>query len=144
MGLDAGKREMVQTFSSGGYRAKEQACRNWLLKHRAGAHAAVDGGVATYTLYRQAWLRWHHLEELSPQAGQARLLSQHGVWADRGNLQIWLKAADQQLPVLGNNEDIHAHPCGEYVLDRLQKSDLPVNVVSGLLRESLVKATVGE
>jgi len=95
-----------------------------------------------YTLYRQSLLRWHHVDELSPQELQERLLTEHGQWAHRDHLQTWLKAPAQALPTLENNEDIHAHPCGEYVLQRLQNGDLPVNVVQGLLEEFLVKATV--
>ena len=138
LGLDSGKREMVKTLLSWGYRATQEACRNWLEKHRLGTFAGVDGGVSTYTLYRQHLLRWHFVDELSPLDVQQRLLSRHGVWAHRGNLQQWLKAPGQQLPALENNQDIHAHPCGEYVLEQLQTGVRPADVVRALLEEYLV------
>ena len=48
----------------------------------------------------------------------------------------------QQLNVLNNNESIHADPCGQYALERLQEGARPADVSRELLREYLVKATV--
>ena len=44
-----------------------------------------------------------------------------GVFADRSNLEKWLKAPSQQLALLENAQDIHRHVCGEFVLEQLQK-----------------------
>ena len=38
-----------------------------------------------------------------------------------------------------NNEDILAHPCEKYVLERLQNGASTTEVVEGLLREYLVR-----
>ena len=95
-----------------------------------------------YTLYRQSLLRWHHVDQLTPQQLQERFLYEHGQWAHCDHLQTWLKAAAQALPILENNEDIHSHPCGEYVLEQLQQGARPADVVQGLLQEYLVHATV--
>ena len=45
------------------------------------------------------------------------------------------------LPTLTNNEDIHGHVCGEYVLEQLQNGVAPAAVVQGLLEQYLVRTT---
>ena len=111
------------------------------MKYRLGV-AGVDGGVATYTLYRQDLLRWHHVEQLTRQVLQQRFLFHHGVWAHEFSLERWMEASAQQLPTLENNEDIHSHACGEFALEQLQKGSNPQSVVESLLHEYLVKTTV--
>ena len=51
---------------------------------------------------------------------QQKYLEECGVYADKYNLVRWLKAPAQALAILENNEAIHTHACGEFVLDRLQ------------------------
>jgi hypothetical protein len=54
----------------------------------------------------------------------------------------WIKAPPQALAVLENsNVDIHSHPCGEYVLEQLQKGVEPEQVVSDVLGRFLVRTT---
>ena len=64
-----------------------------------------------------------------------------GIWAHARNLWRWLEAPEQALSILENNEDIHSHSCGEYVLDQLQRGATPVDVVSKLLSVYLVTTT---
>lgn len=94
-----------------------------------------------YTLYRQSLLRWHYVEELPPTNLQERFLTEHGVWAHRWNLHKWVTAPAQALPTLENNEDIHSHACGEFVLGQNPSGVRPAEVVSSLLKEYLVKTT---
>ena len=63
------------------------------------------------------------------------------MYADAAYLYKWLLAPAQKLPLLENNEDIHAHPCGEYVLEDLQMGVKPNEVVEVFLRLYLVVAT---
>ena len=51
------------------------------------------------------------------------------------------EAPGQQLTRLVNNEDVLAHPCGEYVLDQLQRGVSPDDLLQVLLQEYLVKTT---
>ena len=51
------------------------------------------------------------------------------------------EAPRQQLTNHGNNEDVLAHPCHEYVLDQLQCGVSPDALVEALLQEYLVKTT---
>ena len=53
----------------------------------------------------------------------------------------WLEAPEQALSILENNEDIHSHACGEYVLEQLQGGATPADVVSKLLSVYLVTTT---
>ncbi len=50
--------------------------------------------------------------------------------------------AGQKLPNLEmDNQEIHAHASGEYVLEQLQNGVAPDDVAQALLREYLVKTT---
>ena len=81
------------------------------------------------------------VDQLGPTALQDKFRSEYGVYADRGHLLRWLKAPSQALRIFSNNEDIHSHPCGEYVLESLQHGATPEAVVEGLLKEYLVRTT---
>ena len=52
-----------------------------------------------------------------------------------------MKAPQQALGILDNNQDIHSHACGEYVLEQLQKGVGVQDVVDGLLSQYLVETT---
>ena len=139
-GLGFGPREMRRKLLEWGYEATREGCQEWLKQYRLG-DGAKDGGVGMFTRSRQDLLRWHHVEQLGPTALQERYRAECGVYADRSHLHTWVTAAAQALPRLENNEDIHAHPCGEYVLEQLQEGARPEAVVEGLLREYLVQTT---
>ena len=139
-GLGFGRGDMLRKLLEWGYRATRESCQEWLKQYRLG-DGAKDGGVGVLNLSRQDLLRWHHVEKLGPTAIQERYRSECGVYAHRAHLQRWLAAPAQALPRLENNEDIHAHACGEYVLERLQEGAMPQAVVEGLLREYLVSTT---
>ena len=62
-----------------------------------------------------------------------------GVYAHRAHLTKWVSS--QTLPSLENNEDIHTHACGEYVLEQLQQGVKPEALVEGLLAKYLVRTT---
>ena len=94
-----------------------------------------------YALSRQELQRWYYVEGLSPQKLQERYRLETGVYAHVSHLISWLKAPAQQLGLLENNEAVHGHACGEYVLDRLQNGVSADDVVQGLLHEYLVKTT---
>ena len=53
----------------------------------------------------------------------------------------WLKAPEQQHGILENNEAVHGHACGEYVLEQLQTRVSAAAVVQALLTKYLVKTT---
>ena len=57
-------------------------------------------------------------------------------WASSGALLV----SSGQLPKLLSSEDILAHPCGEYVLDQLQRGVSPDHLADVLLQEHLVVA----
>ena len=57
------------------------------------------------------------------------------------NLDRWLKAPAQKLPVLDTYEGIRAHPAGDFVLEQLQTGVRPEQVVAALLEKYLVSAT---
>ena len=141
LGLDTGARDMRLTLAQWGYVVSREACQEWLRRYRTGAAGSQDGGVAVFALYRRDLQYWLHVEKLSPTNLQAKFSAEHGVYADRANLMAWLSAPCQALCSLSNNEDIHTHACGEYVLERLQNGIKPEAVVDGLLREYLVRTT---
>ena len=101
--------------------------REWLRKYLKGSDGAKDGGVSVYVLSRQDLQRWYHVEGLTGAALQERYREECGIYADRANLTRWVSA--QTLPSLENNEDIHTHACGEYVLEKLQSGKTPEEVV---------------
>ena len=140
LGLGFAVYDMKSKLQTWGYEASRESCQEWLKRYRLG-DGAKDGGVAVYDVYREDLLRWYHVDSLGPTAMQDRLRAEHGVYADRSHLLSWLKAAAQVLPTLDNNESIHTHACGEYVLDRLQNGVSAEAVVEGLLREYLVRTT---
>jgi len=92
-------------------------------------------------MHRQQLLTMHHVDGLELTELQRRFRSEFGVYTHRGNIWKWLNAPAQALPVLDNNEDIHSHACGEFVLQQLQEGVSREMVVSQLLQRYLVKAT---
>ena len=130
---------MVKLLRDMGYNASREACGEWLRKYRTGNDGAKDGGVSVYVLSRQDLQRWYHVEGLTGAALQERYRAECGVYAHRAHLTRWVSA--QTLPSLENNEDIHTHACGEYVLEQLQHGKKPEEVVEMLLAEYLVKTT---
>ena len=50
------------------------------------------------------------------------------------------EAPGQQLTRFVSNEDLLAHPCGEYVLDQLQRGVSPDDILRVLFQEYLVRA----
>ena len=55
------------------------------------------------------------------------------------SLTRWLEA--HKLPVFQNNEDVHTHECGEYVLQELQAGVSPGVVKENLRSKYLVSST---
>ena len=49
--------------------------------------------------------------------------------------------SSQALPSLENNEDIHTHACGDYMLKQLEHGVKPEALVEKLLAEHLVRTT---
>ena len=49
------------------------------------------------------------------------------------------EAPGQQLAVFRSSEEIYAHPCGEYVLDQLQRGVSPEDLLRVLFQEYLVQ-----
>ena len=117
-----------------------ESYRNWLLRYRREL-TARHGTAALYELSNHDLQYWYHVDKLSNAELQARYLHEHGVYADRLNLQRWLRAPAQALPVLRTNEDVHTHACGEYVLQQLQEGASPGDVAESLLRRYLIVAT---
>ena len=92
-------------------------------------------------MHRQQLITMHHVDGLEIAELQRRFRSEFGVYSDRRQIWRWLNAPAQALPVLDNNEDIHSHACGEFVLQQLQEGVSREMVVSQLLQRYLVKAT---
>ena len=130
---------MVKVLRTWGYEASREACQEWLHKYLKGNDGAKDGGAGVYVLSRQDLQRWYHVEGLTGAALQERYREECGIYADRAQLTRWISA--QTLPSRENNEDIHTHACGEYVLEQLQSGKTPEEVVEQLLAEYLVKTT---
>ena len=102
---------------------------------------AKDGGSAIFSMHRQQILVMHHVDGLEMSEVQRRFRVEFGVYTHPRNLWKWLQAPAQALHVLDNNEDIHGHACGEFVLQQLQQGVSRELVVSQLLQRYLVKAT---
>ena len=73
---------------------------------------------------------------------QQRYLQEHGVYAHHTTLLKWVTASAQAPERLDlNDECIHQHACGEYVLERLQGGARPQDVVVEVLERYLVQTT---
>jgi hypothetical protein len=131
---------MRQRLGMWGYEVPIHACTEWLRRYRLG-DGAKDGGVALFALSRQDLQKWYHVECLSPAQLVERYRAETGIYADDANLIRWLKAPAQALGRVENNEDIHAHPCGEYVLEQLQNGVSADVVAEQLLAQYLVRTT---
>ena len=90
------------------------------------------GNCAVYTLSRQDLRQWYYVDKLTPTELQQKYLDEHGVFAHRSHLITWLKAAAQKPQRLENNESIHSHVCGEFVLELLQNGKRPEAVITEL------------
>ena len=99
---------------------------------------AKHGNCAVYALSRRDLQYWYHVEGLRGRALVDKYRAETGVFADRKNLERWLKAPSQQLALLENAEDIHRHVCGEFVLEQLQKGVSTEEVKKQLLAQYLV------
>ena len=133
-GVGLAKDSMQQKLQNWGH-------EEWLKRYRMGVGNAVDRTVAVYVLSQQDLMRCAHVNGLEPDASHKRYLEPHGVYADRANLIWWLKAHAQQLAVFENNEEVHDHAYGEYVLEQLQLDNKPEVVVGSLRKEYLVATT---
>ena len=82
----------------------------------------MQGNAAVIELSRTDLRRWHYVGKLTPAQIQERYLQEHGVYAHHQALADWLRASAQLPERLENdNESIHQHACGEYILEQLQK-----------------------
>ena len=64
---------------------------------------------------------WYYVENLTATQLQQRYLQEHGVYAHHQVLLNWVSAPAQAPERLENdNECIHQHACGEYILEQLQ------------------------
>ena len=124
-GLGLTRDSMQKNLERWGYDAGRGACQEWLKKYRMGHENAVDGSAGVYVLSRQCLMRWHHVDGLGPEALQKRHLEEHGAHAQRAHLVSCLQAPAQKLVAFENNEDVHSHACGEYVLKQLQNGVKP-------------------
>ena len=87
---------MQQRLIDWGYYATVEACFNWLNSYRL-VSGGIDGNASVYTSSRQDLQRWYCVDQLTPTQLQHRYLTDHGVYAHRANLIVWLKA-DAQKP----------------------------------------------
>lgn len=140
-GLGLIRADMARRLLAWGFRASEALCREWLVKYRLGDNARA-GNAAVFELSRQDLRRWYHVEGLSAWQLQQKYREVHGVYADSRYLYRWIRAPAQSLDVFENNEDIHTHACGEYVLAQLQNGIDVVEVVRLLREQYLVATTV--
>ena len=140
-GLGLGRIEMRSRLLSWGFEVSAKACEGWLEKYRMGI-AGVHGNTAVFELSRQILQRWYFVDHLSAFTIRQKYLAECGVWAHDRNIKVWLDAPAQQLPHLCNNEDVHSHPCGDFVLQQLQEGVSPREVVDRLLEQYLVVTTV--
>ena len=140
-GLGLSYSEMQSRLLSWGFEVSLPACRGWLDKYRMSI-AGVHGNTAVFELSRQMLQRWYFVDHLSPFTIRQKYLAECGVWAHDRNIKVWLDAPAQQLPHLCNNEDVHSHPCGDFVLQQLQEGVSPREVVGRLLEQYLVVTTV--
>ena len=109
-------------------------------RYRLGSRG-VDGGSSTFVLSRQDLQRWYYVDGLRGADLQQKYLQEHGIWAHCSNLVKWLKAPAQALSILENNEDLHTHACGEYVLEQLQKGVDGQTVADEILSKYIVRTT---
>ena len=131
--------DMLKRLCAWGYASVKEACRRWLKRYLR-VDCVVDGGVAMYRRFREELLRWFHVEKLGSEALHQRFSAEFGLYADQAHLFRWVR--DQKLPNLDmDNQEIHAHACGEYVLQELQSGVAPEDVADALLCEYLVKTT---
>ena len=140
LGLGLGECEMQVRLKGWGYAVARESCRKWLLRYRLEL-TARHGTAALYELSNHDLQYWYHVDKLGNAELQARYLHEHGVYADRRDLERWLRAPAQALPVLRTNEDVHTHACGEYVLQQLQEGASPGDVAESLLHRYLIVAT---
>ena len=82
---------------------------------------------------------WYYVENLKGAALVEKYRAETGIFAHACNLTRWLEA--HKLLVFRNNEDVHTHECGEYVLQELQAGVSPEVVKDGLLKQYLVTST---
>jgi len=140
LGLGFARSEMQQTLRLWGFEVSRTACDRWLKRYRLG-EGGVDGSAALYLRSRQDLQRWYHVEGLTRSKLVDRYRAETGVFANSENLERWLKAPAQALVSLQNNEDVHTHACGEFVLDQLQNGVTAEQVVQQLLDQYLIKTT---
>ena len=140
LGLGCTKLAMQQQLRTWGYAAALKACQEWLSRYRLGPRG-VDGNNSIYVLSRQDLQRWYYVDGLRGADLQQKYLQEHGIWAYCSNLVRWLKAPAQALSILENNEDLHTHACGEYVLEQLQKGVDGQTVADEILSKYLVRTT---
>ena len=81
------------------------------------------------------------MDGLTGTALREKYLEECGVYAETQNFTAWITSPPQALAVLENNEDVHSHPCGEYVLEQLQMGVTPEQVVTAVLARFLVRTT---
>ena len=141
MGLCLGYREMQEKLAEWGYDAGQAVCRNWLGTYRLGGTNFKDGCASLYALSIRDLQRWFHVDGLRGSALVDKYRLQTRVFAHASNLKTWLEAPEQQLPVFDNNEDIHNHECGDFVLKLLQEGQKPAAVIEQLLDKYLVRCT---
>ena len=104
----------METLSEWGYSAGSRIVRNWLEKYRF--KSGSDGTAGLYALSRRDLQYWYHVEGLKGKQLINRYRVERNVCASAKGLEKWLQAPAQKLAVFENNEDIHSHACGEYVL----------------------------
>ena len=141
LGLGHAKQEMKNQLAEWGYDATVTSCWEWLRRWRLG-NGAKDGNAALYALSRRDLQRWFYVEKLTKTALSERYRAETGVYADAAHLVEWLKYPEQALPVLDTNEDIHAHPCGEYVLQELQRGAKAADVADMAFSKYLVSIKI--
>ena len=140
LGIGHACRDMQLRLRGWGYDVSREACQEWLRKYRL-AGSATEGICAVFELYRQDLRDWWYVDRLSPTKLQEKYVQVHGVYAERAYLVRWLSIPAQHLDSLDKNEIIHANPCGEYALQRLQRGARTGGVVLELLREYLVQVS---
>ena len=116
-----GQGHMPKILASWGYEVKSFVCRSWLAQYRLEG-AQTQGNSAVFELSRTDLRRWYYVEKLTPAQLQERYLQEHGVYAHHNSLLQWLRAPAQAPERLENdNESMHQHACGEYILEQLQR-----------------------
>ena len=138
-GLGLQRDDMVKRLFDWGIEASTDTCEEWIRNYRRG-DGAKDGNASVFELSRQDLRRWYHVDNLSSLQLQQKYQEVYGVRAHRNTLYKWVTAAAQALDVFENNEDINAHPSGEYVLDQLQNG-IAAEAVVDLLRERYLVQT---